>query len=264
MISIENGWMRLVVAPDHLGSVIALEHGGINHLFSSYPAARPFSWMSPWHGGISPVVMHPSEDDNEPGNPGRMFLESFGYELVRPKRGAAIPWTGVRVISQLSRDVWRGLRLEMDYLTVGQSNLLAMVARLVNPTDAPFGAYLVTQAYVQPGGERDKAVLHDISPRPLFRRRDHLWGEPSGHWAAASHSETGQTIALVSGDSNARGQIAALDFGMEGAHLYNVSTPSIAPHSSSETVSYLVLAPDPAQARLYRWLEHWSWPAQST
>jgi hypothetical protein len=257
LVKIDNGFMRLAVAPDFLGSVVSLEHNGVNHLFSSFPTARAFSWMTPWHGGVSAVLHALDDEDIGPGNPGRMWLESWGYQLVRPRRGAAIPWTGVRLVSDLTRDKLRGLRLEMDYLTVGQSNLLAVVARLVNVTAAPFSGMLVTQAYVQPGGEREKVELYDVERRRIRRMRDQIWGASSGQWAAVAHSASGLCLALVGGKGS--GQVSALDFGLDGAHLYDIAVPTLKPHATYEMVSYLVLTPDVEQARLYRWLERWEW-----
>jgi hypothetical protein len=214
--------------------------------------------MNPWHGGIGPVVTAPDDDDTGPGSIGRMYQETWAYELVRPRRGAAIPWSGVRVSSVLHRERLRGLRVEVDYLTVGESNVVAVIARLINPTDAPFSAGFITQAYLQAGGVRDKAVLHDLNGRHIQRISDFHWVADSGKWAGVSHSETGQCLAMIGGSGSA--QISIIDFGMEGAHFYHVALPALEPHGVFEMVSYLVLAPDVAQARLYRALEHMQWP----
>lgn len=56
------------------------------------------------------------------------------------------------------------------------------------------------------------------------------------------------------------GQIVALDYGMDGPHTYQPSQPELATHGTYEMVSYLVVAADVGQARLYRWLEHTQWP----
>jgi GNAT superfamily N-acetyltransferase len=258
LVAIDNGWMRLVVAPDHIGSLIALEQGGVNHLHSSYPTARAFSWSNPWHGGVSAVIMAPDDDNAEPGNPGRMFLESWSHELLPARRGAAVPWTGVRVSSNLTREDLRGLRLEIDYLTVGQSNVLAVLSRLVNTTTAPFQAMLVTQAFVQPGGDCGKAVLY-AGQQNIRRVPGFLWGGSGGSWAGIAHADSGQCLAMIA--ARGGGQVIALDYGSDGAHLFNTALPAIAPLGTYETLTYLVLAPDVAQARLYRWLEHWPWPA---
>jgi len=258
LVSIATSAMRVVVAPDYVGSVVAIEHNGANNVFSSFPTPRPLSWINPWYGGISGVVLAPDDDDAGPGSIGRMHLETWSYELVHARRGAAIPWTGVRVRSDLNRDRLRGLRLEMDYLTIGQSNVLAVATRLVNLTDGPYSAILITQGYVQPGGERDKGVLYDLGGRRVRRMSDFLWNAGSGKWGGVAHELSGRCVA-VAGGAGVR-EIDALDFGMDGAHLFAVSQAALAPRGVYEMTSYLVLAPDVAHARLYRWLEQWTSP----
>ena len=108
LVHIDNGWMRLVVAPDFAGRLVSLERGGVNHLFTSYPQACNLSWMNPWHGGVSAVVQPAGGEDTFPGNPGRMYEQDWVYELVRPTRNAAIPWTGVRVACDLKQRQLRG------------------------------------------------------------------------------------------------------------------------------------------------------------
>ena len=165
LVHIDNGWMRLAVAPHFAGRLVSLERGGVNHLFTSYPQARNLSWMNPWHGGVSAVVQPAGGEDTFPGNPGRMYEQDWVYELVHPTRNAAIPWTGVRVACDLKQRQLRGLRLQIDYLTVGQSNVVAVAARIISLTAAPFSAMLTIQAYLQPGGERDPGGLaHAVGP----------------------------------------------------------------------------------------------------
>lgn len=256
LISIDNGRMRLVVAPDHNGSIIALEQDGANHLLSSYPTPRAFSWINPWHGGVSAVILAPSDDDAGPGNPGRMFLETWSYELLPAAQGA-VPWCGVRVSSMLKRDCFRGLRLDLDYLTIGHSNVLAVVTRLVNTTAAPFSAVLMTQAYVQAGGDHKMGVLHYGDGRQLRRLPAFEWGGSSDAWAGVANAESSDCMAMVAAGGGSR--ITALDYGMDGAHFFNVAQPILEPRGSFEMLSYLILAPDVAQARLYCALEHWQW-----
>jgi hypothetical protein len=66
-----------------------------------------------------------------------------------------------------------------------------------------------------------------------------------------ANSETGQCLAFVAGS----GQIIALDYGMDGAHLYQVQAAELPPHGVCEMGSYLALTNNLAEARLYRHLE---------
>jgi hypothetical protein len=258
VVYVDNGWMRLTIAPDHVGSLAALEHNGVNHLASSFPTPGPFSWLNPWFGGVAPVLMAFSDENLGPGSNGRLFEEAWDYRLLRPRRGAAVPWAGVCTGTTLKRDVFRGLRLEADYLTVRGSNVLAVVTRLRNPTLAPMSGLLMTQAYVQPGGDRAHEVVHGFRGQEIVRVAGHEWDADPGGWVAASNDKTGECLAFVTGPGGA--QCNVWEMGAYGSHFFHLAIPVLAPGASFEMVSYLVLASDAEQARLYRSLENLPWP----
>src|SRR5262249_10858179 len=64
VLVVDNGYLRFRLAPDFLGSIIALEtvSDGVNHLLSAYPTAREFGWINPWCGGLHAVVHLPDQD----------------------------------------------------------------------------------------------------------------------------------------------------------------------------------------------------------
>ena len=102
-----------------------------------------------------------------------------------------------------------------------------------------------------------KGILHDLHGRHV-RRAQHLeWGANSGRWGGVANSATGQCLALVAGSPDAG--VYALDYGVDGAHLFGVARVVLAPHATFTGVNYLVLAPDVTQARLYRCLESIAW-----
>ena len=65
--------------------------------------------------------------------------ETFTAEPVEMTDARGIPWSGVRLCTQMVRDKLLGLSLELDYLTVGQSNVLKLVYRVRNETSAKRG-----------------------------------------------------------------------------------------------------------------------------
>lgn len=255
LVSLDNGWLRLLVAPDYAGAVIALERNGVNHLHTSFPTPGPFYWLNPWHGGVSPVLLPAYDDESGPSNPGRMYKETWAYELL-PALPGPVPWSGVRLSSVLQRDIFRGLRLEMDYCTVGGSNVLACTLRVINSTAGPLPVMAITQAYLQPGGSVADALLYTEDGHPLPRLPDSEYWTRSGAWAAVGNGQTGECLALVSATPGAG--IDANDWGTLGAHLFVTGVTVIAPHAVYEQKSYLVLAGSAAEARCYRSLKDWT------
>ena len=252
VIEVDNGWMRFAVAPTFRGTVIALEQGGINHLWSSFPTPRSWCWARPWYGGLGPSIW---------GGEGYLVFfdsktqieESFDYQLLPPGSvtlgPSEVPWAGVRVQSELQHRDLRGLKLELDYLTVGQSNLLAVVSRLINPTTAPFRVSYRLDAALRLGGSVEDVRLHR-SQGPASRRLiNQSWEYPSGDWAAVESSSAGLWAVMVNGTPGC--QVQALDMAQYGAHLGNTFCGLLPPESTAEMVTFLALTHDSEQARLY-------------
>jgi GNAT superfamily N-acetyltransferase len=249
VIILDNGWMCLKVAPDFAGALVALERGGVNHLLSSFPEARAFVWMNPWFGGVGPVVLLPNEEEAWPGHAGHLHEEKVTYELLPPVPEAAIPWTGVRIACDLQRPGYEGLRLETAYLTVGGSNVVAMVSRLINLTTAPRPVVYFTNAFLQPGGTIQNSVLHYGNQRTSLRADNNMWLAPSGPWAAVENPASGDVGVLV--NATAGSELQAFDMGRDGAHLFQVARFTLEPAATREFVSFLVLAQGLEQARRY-------------
>jgi hypothetical protein len=251
-MEVDNGWMRFVVAPAFRGKVIALEHGGANHLWSSFPTAGSWHWARPWYGGLGPLIR---------GGERRLFLfdsdnqvvESFDGQLLRSGSvtwgPSGVPWAGVRLRGELQHRDLRGLELEIDYLTVGQSNVLAAVSRLINPTTAPFRVTYRLDAALRLGGSVDDARLHRIEGPASKRLLSQAWGYPSGDWAAVESPSAGLCAVMVNGSQG--WQVEAWDEGPQGAHVGSTFQGLLPPESTREAVTFLVLTPDLQQARLY-------------
>jgi GNAT superfamily N-acetyltransferase len=132
LFTVDNGRLRLVIAPDCVGGLVSLRHAGSELLRSSYPEAGRYDFMKPWHGGMHPVL----RDDDEFEYPGCLYRNA----------GPGIPctvstgfhWQGVEVGGRVSRRELRGLKWHCRYLTLPASNLVAIAYRVHNPTTAPF------------------------------------------------------------------------------------------------------------------------------
>jgi len=252
VIEVDNGWMRFAVAPAFRGTVIALEHGGTNHLWSSFPTPGSWCWASPWYGGLGPLIRggegHLGFFDTE-----TQTEESFDYQLLAPGSvtlgPSEIPWAGVRVRSELKHRDLRGLKLELDYLTVGRSNLLAVVSRLINPTTAPFRVSYRVDAALRLGGSVEDARLHRSQGPASKRLVNQSWEYPSGDWAGVESRSAGLWAVMVNGSRGC--QVQTLDMAQYGAHLGNAFRGLLPPESRTEVLTFLVLTHDPHQARLY-------------
>gem|GEM_PF-995622 len=266
-ISVDNGYFSFTVAPTFLGSITALECGGVNHLNTGYPEAHPHLWFNPWFGGIHPFRGWMGDQ--------RFVKEQFTGEPVERTGKNGIVWHGVKVASNLQHKNDRWLRMEVEYLTLGGSNVLAIVNRLINKTDAPQGTGAGVCIWLSVGGGVADNVLHYTQNRPYYeqaastdeqariprhrRRSEYHFDTSCGRWTAAENQQTGDVIALIASHPNAR--IGAEDLGRDGIALQVSTGTGLEPKETKETVSWLVLGSSVAEAQQYRVLgEIWELP----
>jgi GNAT superfamily N-acetyltransferase len=252
VIEVDNDWMRFAVAPGFRGKVIALEHGGANHLWSSFPTPGSWSWARPWYGGLGPL-MRGGERPLWFFDAETQIEESFDAQPLAPSSvtpmSSGIPWAGVQLRTTLQHRDLRGLQLELDYLTVGRSNLLAVITRLINPTTAPFRVSYRLDTALRLGGSVEDARLHRTWGPASKRLVNQVWDYPSGDWAAVESPSTGLWAVMVNGSQGC--QVETMDMAHYGAHLGNALQGLLPPESTTEAVTFLVLTQDPQQARLY-------------
>jgi GNAT superfamily N-acetyltransferase len=267
-ISVDNGYFSFTVAPTFLGSVTALERDGVNHLKSAYPKAGPYFWLNPWFGGIHPFL---GWIENQ-----RFVKEQFTGESVKRMGKSGIVWHGVKVASDLQHKDDRWLRMEAEYLTLGGSNVLAIVHRLVNKTSAPQGASAGIGFWLAAGGSIANNVLHYTQDRPRYeqaastdeqvrvtrhrRRSEYGFGSPSGRWAAVENPQTGHVFALITSHPNA--EVEAIVEGKDSASILWVSSHTgFEPEEAKEFVTWLTLSGSVSEAQQYRALgEIWELP----
>ena len=256
---IANDIFSLSIAPSFLGSAIALEMNGVNHLRSSYPEARPLQWMNQWFGGIHGFVGWESDL--------RFQRAKFTGEPLERVGKRGIVWRGVKVNADMTHKDLKWLRMEMEYLTVGSSNVLALVLRLANLTDCPQWTGAGIAVWTQPGGTFDNTVLRYQSTVPRYEHgttRDHLrvtrqrrrgeyfGGYDSGRWAAVGNPTTGDALALVT--SHGKAGISAEDMGKDGAHLHLWHHFGLEANETKEVIGYLILCRSATEAEQYRML----------
>lgn len=243
---IENGHSRWTVAPDFHGGVIAWQTAGseTNQLLTSYPDEGEWSWMKPFLGGVRPVLFDVVRDS---GWPGKLQRETFTAAAVDLSDSHGLAWSGVRLKTEVQADWFKGMRIELDYLTLAGSNLLKMAYRVVNTSPVYRKAQIGWFTFVQPDGTHANAALHtDVYSR---KRTPHSsWGFHEG-WTAIENPATGRTLAFLPASGLRR--IQALDLGVFGAHAYMRETVDIRPDETLELEAYLALTDSVEQAKQY-------------
>ena len=266
-LTLDNGFFKLKIAPEFLGSVIALERDGVNHLMTAYPNERPFVWINPWHGGIHPVIGWIGDT--------RFAKEQFSGEQISRLGKNGIRWHGYKLTCDVEHQDYRWFRREIEYLTIGGSNLIALVNRCINKTDAPMGTDSGVAAWLQPGGTTQNTILHYEQSTPLYgqnvstdmreRRRRHrhrggyLTEFNCGKWAAVENPETNDVFIMIT--SYQQGELEAMDLVNDGAHLYASTWFGLEANETKEDVTWLVLCDSLEEALAYRVLsEAWELP----
>jgi RimJ/RimL family protein N-acetyltransferase len=237
--TIDNGRTRYTVTPGFSGSLAAWVEDGTDHLLSPYPEVKTFGWMSPWYGGLTPLALLRDE------MPGKLGQETFSAQDIQAPDARGIPWAGVRVSCQMVREQLVGLHLEVEYLTVGQSNVLKLVYRVRNETTAKRALRFGWHSFWQLDGTREHNTLYSAE----IQRKPTPWGSWSlaGKWGLVTQAESGRTAIMVSPYPTVR----LVDWDDMGGHLGFVGPMSIPASGIAERVCYIALCRDVEQARRY-------------
>ncbi|MHA1861007.1 MAG: hypothetical protein ACTSVM_01750, partial [Candidatus Ranarchaeia archaeon] len=119
---IDNGRLRLLVAPDYTGSLVRLEtKKNDSVLETGYPEPGVRLFFNPWFGGIHPFLYH------EGIFFGYLWKEKFDATPVELNK-----WKGVRVKATLTeKNVdHHGVSVAVDYLTKPNSNIILVHQQL--------------------------------------------------------------------------------------------------------------------------------------
>ncbi|MFN2272468.1 MAG: GNAT family N-acetyltransferase [Anaerolineae bacterium] len=215
-----------------------------NHLMTSFPDDGGLSWMKPWFGGVRPIFVLRGQGREWPG---WLHAETFSVSQIEAADAAGVPWQGVRLAGDLTREGCEDLRAELDYLTVGGSNVLKVVFRMLNRSSAPRGVGPGFIVFVQVDGDHQNGALYgDDFQR---KRSPHEAWTRLGDWGAIVNPDTGRALAMVSGSG--KGILGLTDWGKDGGHFWFDDDLTIAPHGTCELVAYLALAESLEEARRY-------------
>ena len=245
VLTIDNGRLQLDVTPGH-AAVSALREGDVNHLASPYPEVGTLGWMSPWHGGLTPILLPPGDWFEVPGS---LWQATATAEPVEQADGRGIVWRGVRQRLANLPELLRGIAVEVDTLTLGGSPIVKQVTR-VRATE-PIRRYAAGfLAFVQPDGDRTATTVWGEDWQ--VKATDRIIWRTADAWVAAENPATGRTLALVSSSH----QPGLSGWGTAGNHLHLLTRLTLAPGEMVEIIGYLVLTDSVAAARRWAALRH--------
>ena len=242
--------MQFLVVPEYRGGIASwqeLRADGrtVEHLHAARPAPGTFVWFNPWYGGLNPGI----------GGPGTrrsihpLDEAQFAWEGTSRTGAGGVRWHGVRLTADLEHESCRGSRLSMSYLTLGNSNLLAVRTEFTNGP-VPYDGYLNFQSFLQVDGDRKVGRL--FYRRNGLRQAKRVHGvhtRASGTWMAVRNDKTGRTLCAVAGRHDFN--IGPLDMGLEGAHIVVHHPLRLDPGETAEGVSFFAVAADLAEALRY-------------
>lgn len=241
--SVDNGPSRFDITSAYGPSVIGWYlNDGENQLWSHFPTPQGFSWVYPWYGGIHPEIV----PDGSNAWDGMLHRESAVAIQPVETVAAGLTWRGVRVTVQPAEKKLQGLGIEIDYTTLGGSNVLRQAWRLYNLWESEQRAHISARVSGALGAD----------PKALTIVADGIRRQPSNaslsvggqRWAALRNDASGRTL-LVAGH---RGELSLFDSGQHGRVLGLGRQARLAPHATDEMVHYLVLADTWEQAQGYQ------------
>jgi hypothetical protein len=250
VITIDNGFLRLAVGPDHGGSLFELSDGGVSHLLTSFPTPEPHLELNPWFGGVTPQVwVTPSYHQSR-----WMAASSYNWsEASRTLLGQT--WRGVRLSAEVDREHLRGLTVEAEYLTLGGSNLVALVVGL-DTRGAPLRAVPGFFSFPAPEGSTKGTIAHFRRGGLQSRRQvGGVEAETEG-WCALESQATGRCLVAFTDDPATALTIDHSEDYLR-CHIQARAEAALAAEADGrpvQAIAYLALARSADEARVYRLL----------
>ncbi len=239
--TVDNSLCPFEMAPGFGPSVISWQSGGVNQLYSCFPQPGGFSWSYPWFGGIHALLFPAGTWLWE----GYLHRERVSVAPVSTKDGQGNMWHGVRASVKPATKKLDDLAVELDFVTVGRSNVIKLIYRIRNlrPT-----CQKVQYGYtVGPSLGTDPTALTGMA-EGVTRRPTVLSGWSVGQsWAAVTNEASGRTLIMVGKQSD----VVLEDYGQSGRLLAALDRLRLEGGETHERVHYLVLTDSPAQARGY-------------
>ena len=249
---VDNGRLAFSVAPGHQGALVSLRLGARELLASSFPEPRPYQWMARWFGGVEPFVV-------VPGSPHSVWDASAGEPVERRGR-QGVAWRGVRLTCQCRHPEMRWLSITLEYLTLGASNLVALVQRLTNRSgasqEAPVG-FAVFPVVTPETRLRYEVRRPDYRPArstedraPVERQRRAMTASfrfGDARWVALETAGATLVLTPLVPAGEAGGWLNRQTTG-----LHTASPLRLEPGETREKLAWLAVVDEPSRARDYQ------------
>ncbi|NHJ86742.1 MAG: GNAT family N-acetyltransferase [Asgard group archaeon] len=236
-ITLDNGKIIITASKDHVGSITSLKMPAItklNNLISSWPEVKPFMWDGHWFGGIGPYIDTPDDWS------GIIHREKFSSELI--DKGYE---KGIKFICNIqSEDSYKGLKLEIEYTTLANSNILKSTLRIINSKN--------TYKQINCGIRANIAVSEKVTNNFYFKLKDKIIQRTyysnfyikllENKWAVFVDDESKMALAVI-GPDKANRYLSLVDQGELSNIVNTISNCRIAPNSTIEYSILFVLYP---------------------
>ncbi len=247
---IDNGTYQLKIAPDFAGCIYGWinKQTGTNYLKSSFPTAGPMVWFNPWYGGIR---FDPFPPDRPGWFPTKLDRESWSTREIQRNQ-----WQGVALSVKPDKEEpkLKGFQLELQVLTQPKSNIVALIGRAINRSQAP--RQIHHRLRVSLPSDTSLPKLETITPRSTttYRRRrvrTHAWPSTTHSFLGVEHAKDDATILFIH-KQGPKGELYQGDLNPELIQFNNEELLDVKARSTVERISYLVITNLPwNQAREY-------------
>jgi ribosomal protein S18 acetylase RimI-like enzyme len=248
IVTIDNGLMTAKASADFNGSIHSVVIDGAELVRSEYPEAGNLGWMRPWFGGIHAYTG---------AYPGFLHESAYTSELVE-RRGSTsrtgrtgLVWKGVRIVNTPDHKELRDRRIEVEYLTTGGSNIIAVLTRAVNLYPVPLNVSLGVVADVLPGvGENVQTFADEETVRTDHAPRNASFESDGYSFAGAYDPETGRTAIVVPSSAIPTVKVRSME---AEAVLLNTIGRKYLPHQGDvfEGLSWIIFADNNECAQAY-------------
>lgn len=241
---VENGWLSFGVRPEVLGIVHSLTTPAGERLYTNFPDPQPRHWDYPVYGGIRPVLWERAPHFAD--DLGRLKDLHLQAEEVEREGTQNVLWHGMRLGVDLEHDALRGLRFEIEYLTVPGSNVLAAAAQIRSLGPA---RYVHFKLEVAPANRPEVPVLLFPDQNQVGRGGIHGdWNAVGTRWVSVEYPETGMNTVLIGAATDT---VEAYDMGPDGIIVSGTRRVQVPAGGVVLSCHYVVFAEDRNQATIY-------------
>lgn len=245
LLTIDNGWMAFGVRPDVLGSVFYLQTPHGNALLTFFPEPAPLVWSYPVYGGITPVLWESgfNRGSNEIGRLHGLHMEAESCEY---KGVQSVTWRGVKLTSPIKHESLEGLEFGIEYLTLSESNVLAIRTTISSHGPARRIRYGLE---IHPAREPEHPWIRGADRLGPMLGADKRVGSLTGRrWATAEYPNSGTGLALVNSLGD---EVGASEMWPDGVRLWASSERFIASDEGVSLLQFLIVTESPHQLEGY-------------